>query len=76
MSTKESDVETVCSGVRYSNAHRTGKGILLTAVGSGEVHILSEGSTEPELVARTQLARYAQIFTFVMSCHWMYVLCC
>ena len=39
--TKESDVETVCSGVRYSNAHRTGKGILLTAVGSGEVHILS-----------------------------------
>ena len=53
MSTKESDVETVCSGVRYSNAHRTGKGILLTAVGSGEVHILSEGSTEPELVART-----------------------
>ena len=38
MSTKESDVETVCSGVRYSNAHRTGTGLVLTAVGRGEVH--------------------------------------
>ena len=37
--------------MRYSNAHRTGKGILLTAVVA--IHILSEGSTEPELVART-----------------------
>lgn len=53
MSSKESDVETICGGVKYSNAHRTGKGILLTAVGSGEVHILSEGSSEPELVAKT-----------------------
>ena len=40
MSSKESDVETICGGVKYST-HRTGKGILLTAV-KRQVHILSE----------------------------------
>jgi sugar lactone lactonase YvrE len=48
-SKEESAVATLHTGTRYSSVHCTGKGVFLTAMGNGEIHVLAEDGERPEI---------------------------
>lgn len=48
-SKEEHGVVTLHEGTRYSSVHCTGKGVFLTATGSGEVHVIAEEGLQPEV---------------------------